>query len=146
MHLRPRHYILIALILLLGVYNVMRLRRARHTAPDPIVRHTPVIAGPRQESPAWTAFDQAAALRDAPDAQFSPALSAFHKQTSAGSGPNSSRDLNPAPNPDPDLQGCTTWLQFYRQSILHPSRDLTWHNRSTEHLDSCVKYHRDLSS
>ena len=138
MHLRPRHYILIALILLLGVYNVMRLRRARPAAPDPIARHTPVIAGPRQESAAWTAFDQAAALRDAPDAQFSPALSAFHKQTSAGSGSDAS--------PGPDLQGCTTWLQFYRQSILHPSRDLTWHNRSTEHLDSCVKYHRDLSS
>lgn len=134
MHLRPRHLLLIALIVILGVYNIARLRRPRRAEPSSLARHSPVISGPRLESPAWDAFDRAGSLRDAPAPQFQPALDAFHKQTSQGT------------TPDPDLQGCSTWLEFYRQGVLHPSRDPSWKDRSTEHLDSCMKHHRDLSS
>ena len=131
--MRPRHYILLALLLLLGVYNIVRLRHGKRPEPVATVRHAAAPTGPRAESPAWNAFDRAVSVRDVSASDFSAAWSDLQKAKDAG-------------GPDPDLSGCSTWLEFYRQSVLHPSRDLSWHNRSTEHLASCVKYHRDLAS
>ena len=44
-----------------------------------------------------------------------------------------------------DLEGCQTWLIFYRQNAHAGSQD-TWRQRSTQHLNSCVSRHRDVSS
>lgn len=131
--MRPRHYILIALILLLGVYNLLRLRRGKHVEPSTAVHRAAVPAGPRPDSAAWNAFDHAASVRDATVEEFNVAWASLEH----------AREGGPS---DADLRGCATWLEFYRQGVLHPSRDLSWDNRSTEHLDSCVKYHRDIAS
>ena len=45
----------------------------------------------------------------------------------------------------PDLDGCQTWLFFYRQNSHAGAHD-SWRQRSTQHLDNCVSHHRDLSS
>ena len=45
----------------------------------------------------------------------------------------------------PDLNGCQTWLLFYRQNAHAGSQD-AWRQRSTQHLNNCVSQHRDLSS
>jgi hypothetical protein len=131
MRFRPRHYILIAIILALGVYNFVRSRRAprRVLAPTTV----PANVGPAPQSAAWQAFDSAAGLRDAPDTQFQPALSALRQQIHTASGDQKT-----------DLDGCQTWLLFYRQN-MHSSGNDTWRQRSTQHLDNCVRYHRDIS-
>lgn len=134
MRFRPRHYILIAIILALGVYNFVRVRHAREHATAPSSA-TPVALGPIPQSPAWQAFDRAATLRDAPDATFIPALNDFQKQLQT-----------PAPDESADLNGCRTWLLFYRQSAMHAAAQDSWRQRSTQHLNSCVAQHRDLSS
>jgi hypothetical protein len=132
MRFRPRHYILIAIILALGVYNFVRM----HRAPQRVIAPTnsSVSVGPVSQSPAWQAFDKAAALRDAGDDQFQPALQLFRQQM----GSTSAKEK-------PDLDGCQTWLIFYRQNAHAGSQD-TWRQRSTQHLNSCVSQHRDVSS
>lgn len=132
MRLQPRHYILLLLVLALGTFNFVRSRRHAPATPA-TVTHRAEPSGPRPESSAWTAFDHAASLRDTSAEQFAPALTALHQQRSQ------------VTIADSDLSGCSTWLEFYRQGVLHPSRDPSWRNRSTEHLDGCVKYHRDVS-
>jgi hypothetical protein len=132
MRLRPRHYILIVIILALGVYNLIRMRRAPQRVIAPT--NNSVSVGPISESPAWQAFDKAASLRDAGDDQFQPALSALKQQINSASAQEKS-----------DLDGCQTWLLFYRQNAHAASQD-TWRQRSTQHLNSCVSQHRDLSS
>lgn len=134
MRLRPRHYVLIAIILAVGVYNLVRSRRARDqqaTAPGTISANL----GPIPQSPAWQAFDQAAALRDAADPQFQPALHNLNQQIASATGAAKA-----------DLDGCQTWLLFYRESAQHASATDAWKQRSTHHLDICVHQHRDLSS
>jgi hypothetical protein len=133
MRFHPRHYILIAVIIALGIWNFFRVHRARERASAPAVVAIP--AGTIPQSPAWQAFDHAAALRDAPEAQFQPALQAFQQQL----------DAVPATDSKADLGGCHTWLMFYRQSALHASPKDSWRQRSTTHLDTCVKFHRDIS-
>ncbi|HEV2579068.1 MAG TPA: hypothetical protein VGU25_17820 [Acidobacteriaceae bacterium] len=132
MRFRPRHYVLIAIILVLGVYNFMRMHRAsqRVAAPTTVA----VSNGPVPQSPAWQAFDKAAGLRDAADDQFQPALSALKQQIDTASEKEKA-----------DLDGCQTWLLFYRQNAHASARD-AWRERSTQHLDNCARYHRDLSS
>ncbi|HEX4154778.1 MAG TPA: hypothetical protein VHY48_04115 [Acidobacteriaceae bacterium] len=131
MRLRPRHYVLIAIILALGVYNLVRLHRARERIVVPVnVAPTPV--GPIPQSPAWAAYDKAAGLRDAPDAQFQAALHNLKQQISSSSLVDRS-----------SLSGCQTWLLFYRQSAVHASANDPWKQRSTEHVNSCVSLHRD---
>jgi len=132
MRFRPRHYILIAIILGLGVYNLIRMHRAPQRVMAPT--NNSVAVGPIPQSPAWQAFDNAAALRDAGDDQFQPALSALNQQIEIASAQQK-----------PDLDGCHTWLLFYRQNAHAAAQD-TWRQRSTQHLDSCVSQHRDLSS
>jgi hypothetical protein len=133
MRLRPRHYVFIAVILALGVYNLIRSRRLREqaTAPAPI----PAAIGPIPQSAAWHAFDQAAALRDAPDPQFQPALHNLNQQIASATAPGKT-----------DLEGCQTWLLFYRESAQHASASDAWKQRSTQHLNVCASRHRDVSS
>ncbi len=131
MRFRPRHYVLIAVILALGVYNFVRMHRAsqRVVAPTDVT----ISSGPVPQSPAWQAFDKAASLRDAAGDQFEPALSALKQQIDASS-----------EKQKPDLDGCQTWLLFYRQNA-HASAQDVWRQRSTQHLDNCARYHRDIS-
>lgn len=129
MRLRPRHYVLIAILLAVGVYNLYRARRAH--APQPIAVSVP--SGPVSQSPLWSAFDKAAGLRDAADAQFSPALQTLQQAVDAATN-------------DPtlaDVKGCQTWLLYYRQGVVHPTKDTAWSERSTQHLNICVKTHHD---
>lgn len=130
MRLRPRHYVLIAIILALGIYNIVRSHRPHPTANAPV---TVAPSGPIPQSPAWQAFDNAAALRDSSDAQFQPALQQLHHEIDTAS-----------PKEKSDLDGCNTWLLFYRQNMHAPATD-TWRQRSTQHLNSCVSQHRDIS-
>ena len=135
MRFRPRHYLLIALIIALGIFNVYRARHPR-TAPADSTVHTPAretSPTPPQAVAAWTAFDKAAGLRDAPAEQFSPAAQELQHQI----------DIAQPTSVVIDVKGCQTWLEFYRQSVLHPSRDPSWHNRSVGHLNTCVAQHAD---
>jgi hypothetical protein len=135
MRLRPRHYVLIAVILALGVFNFVRSRRAHDKIAVFVTRDNSTFLGPVSQSAAWQSFDQAAALRDAPDPQFQPALHAFDQQIDSASAAEK-----------PDLHGCQTWLLFYREGALHASANDTWRQRSTQHLNTCVSQHRDVSS
>lgn len=131
MRFRPRHYILIAIIVALGVYNFVRM----HRAPQRVIAPTNLrISGPIPQSSAWQAFDKAASLRDAPENQFAPAVSALKQQIETSVGQEKA-----------DLDGCQTWLLFYRQNA-HAAGNDTWRQRSTQHLDNCARYHRDSSS
>jgi hypothetical protein len=132
MRFRPRHYVLVVVILALGVYNFVRM----HRAPQRVIAPTnnSVSVGSVSQSPAWQAFDKAASLRDAGDDQFQPALQQFKQQLGSASAQEKR-----------DLDGCQTWLLFYRQNGHAGSQD-TWRQRSTQHLNNCVSEHRDISS
>jgi hypothetical protein len=133
MRLRPRHYVLIAL--LIGVFLFNRFHRRPAPQDNTAVNLAPTA--PPADTPAWRAFDAVARLRDAPAAQFDPALDAAHKQLQLASGSVQSSS---------DISGCLTWLDFYRQATTHPVKDNQWRDRSARHLDSCVKYHADTTS
>ncbi len=125
MRLQPRHYLLLALLIALGIWNLIRSRRARETA----VPH-PATSG----SPAWQAYDRAAALRDAPDAQFTPALAALRTQTEASTGTDAT-----------DLRGCGMWLLYYRHSVpMAAGKSSDWAMLATGHVQSCTAQHRDM--
>ena len=132
MRFRPRHYVLIAVIVALGVYNLVRM----HRAPQRVIAPTnsSISVGPVSQSSAWQAFDKAAALRDAGDDQFQPALSVLRQQI-----------VSASTKEKRDLDGCQTWLIFYRQNAHAGAQD-AWRQRSTQHLNSCVSQHRDVSS
>jgi len=135
MRFRPRHYLLIALIVALGIFNFYRARHSRNAATGTSSR-TPAretSPTPPQAAAAWAAFDKAASLRDAPLEQFSPAAQELQHQI----------DVAQPPSVVIDVKGCQTWLQFYRQSVLHPSHDTSWHDRSVGHLNTCVAQHAD---
>lgn len=124
MRLQPRHYVLLGLVVLLGIWNLLRLRRARHPdAPPPAV-----------STPGWTAFDHAAALRDAPEAQFIPALSALRSQAEGATGPEGT-----------DLRACQMWLLYYRHSVpMASGKANDWAMLATSHVQSCMANHRDV--
>jgi len=138
MRLQKRQYVLITLILVVGTFNLVRVYRARHQPaappPPPIVRGT---------STAWAAFDTAASLRDAPDAQFQPALKALQQSLDS----TNAVSIPPQTSPDElqDLHGCQTWLLFYRQEHLHPGNKPGWPEQMRQHVDSCVTNHRDIA-
>ena len=132
MRFRPRHYILIAIIVALGIYNLVRMHRAPQRVIAPTNNSVPV--GPIPQSPAWQAFDKAASLRDAAEDQFQPALAALKQQIGSASAQEK-----------PDLGGCQTWLLFYRQNS-HAAPNDAWRQRSTQHVNNCVTYHHDISN
>lgn len=132
MRFRPRHYVLIAIIVAIGVWNFVRSRRVSSRETVNVTQSAHI--GPTPQSPAWQAFDGAASLRDGGDAQFQHALSALKQQIE-----------NASSSEKADLDGCETWLLFYRQNMHAPPND-SWRQRSKQHLDNCVRYHRDLSS
>lgn len=126
MRLQPRHYLLIAILVALGIYNLIRLGHRRSVASDA----TTHVSG----TPAWQAYDRAAALRDAPDAQFTPALDALRPQANTATGPDAG-----------DLRNCLMWLQYYRHSVpMAGGKPGDWAMLSTGHVQSCMAEHRDL--
>ena len=130
MRLRPRHYLLFLVIVGIFVWNIVR---NRHRAPAVESIPTPVVhSGPPPQSPGWSAFDAAAALRDAPDPKYLPALKTLQSTL-----PN---------DPDKaDIDGCVIWLQFYRQGMAHAGSDPEAKQRSIRHLNGCSKLHLDAS-
>ncbi len=124
MQLRPRHYVLLAVVIGLFVFNIVRSHN-RKKAELAALQQTNVLAGP-----AWAAFDKAAALRDAPDAEFQPAFTALRSATEGPSteAPDVAQALT-------DVRACKTWLVFYRTP--------NWRANSKKHVDGCAQYHRD---
>jgi hypothetical protein len=133
MSLKPRHFVLFAVIIALFVFNVIRNRRAKipTDGPAPMVTTSGHIPA---QTPAWSAFDHAASLRDAASDQFDPSLSALDTQLA---------DTHDATATD--IKGCRVWLVTYRQGVNHPGKDTSWKDRSTHHLDGCTKFHLDTS-
>jgi hypothetical protein len=130
--LKTRHYLLIALIVGLFLFNLWH----RHATPTVSPAHTSVVTtAPPTQTPAWSAFDHAASLRDTPNDQFDPAIQALQHQLSIAMDPTVS-----------DIKGCLTWLEFYRQGVNHPTKDPQWKDRSERHIDGCVKFHLDTTS
>ena len=128
MRLKPRHYVLFLVIVSVFVWNIVRNHHrapALQPPPAPIV-HT----GPPPQSPGWTAFDAAAALRDAPDAQYLPALKSL-------------QSIYPTDPNHADIDGCLTWLEFYRQGMAHIGHDFEGKQRSLRHLNGCAQLHLD---
>ena len=147
MQLKPRHYVLFAIIVAIFIYNMVRHRRdtrpSASTTPAPIV-----ITQPRLDTPAWAAFDHAAALRDAPDADFLPALKDLNQLLPLDPNPTDGHiaDNHLADNHIADIKGCLTWLNFYRQGMVQTHADPKMKLRSAHHLDTCTKYHLDTSA
>jgi len=132
MRLKPRHYILCAVIIAIFVVNIVR-NRHRHTTvttPAPVV-----VTGPRANTPAWAAFDTAASMRDLGDDKFLPALHDLQQLSDASKDPA-----------DKDIPGCQTWLLFYRQGVIHPTKNTEWKDRSAHHLAGCIQYHLDIAT
>lgn len=128
MRLQPRHYLLIAVLLALGVYNLVRLKRSRNGAP------AAAISASRPGTPAWGSFDRAAALRDAPEPQFTPALTTLRAQAEAAQGADAG-----------DLRNCLMWLQYYRHSVpMAGGNANSWGMLATGHVQSCMNEHRDV--
>jgi hypothetical protein len=133
MSLKPRHFVLLAVIIALFAFNVIRNRRPKMPTdgPAPMVTttgHIPV------QNAAWAAFDHVAGLRDAPEDQFGTALATLDQKLA---------DTHDATATD--IKGCRVWLVTYRQGVNHPSKDTAWKDRSTHHLDGCTKFHLDTS-
>ncbi len=123
MRMHPRHYVLIGLVVLLGIWNFVRLHKARQ--PDVV---------PPTNTPGWAAYDRAASLRDAPEPQFTPALDALRAETESATGPEAS-----------DLRGCQMWLLYYRHSVpMAGGKPGDWAMLATGHVQSCVTNHRDI--
>jgi hypothetical protein len=137
MQLRPRHFVLFAIIIGLFVYNIIRHRRDERNAipntPAPVI-----ITAPRLSTPAWAAYDHAAGLRDAPASDFDPALKDL--QTLLPLDPNQKDGHLDA------IKGCLTWLEFYRQGMAQTHPDPQMKARATHHIDDCVKYHLDTGT
>jgi hypothetical protein len=140
MRFRPRHYVLIVVILGLGAYRLLRVSPYDSRAVTLVTDQRDV---PRGTAPAWDVYDTAANLRDAPGPQFEPALKALNQaidSTNATAVPPqaSAGELT-------ELHGCQTWLLFYRQEHLYPTTRPGWLAETKGHVDSCVANHRDIA-
>jgi type II secretory pathway pseudopilin PulG len=117
--MRPRHYILLAILLALLAFNLIRYRQ-RKQQQQAIAALQAV-----RTTPAWTAYDAAANLRDAPDAQFQPAFTALRAATET-------------PAPEANITACKTWLLFYRQPA--------WRDKARPHVNGCTQFHTDTTA
>jgi hypothetical protein len=142
MKLQPRHLVLIAIIIGLLFFNVYRHRRAQQQ-PTFSQQSAPVLLAPSTYADpavnnAWIDFEHAAALRDAPAAQFQPVLEIFNKAQAA----IHTTTANAASDPTIDLENCKVWLISYRSgTITGPNT----HTQASEHVDRCVRLHRDAA-
>ena len=137
MSLRPRHYVLLAVILGLFIFNIVR---HRHDARN-VISNTPapvIVTKPRIDTPAWAAFDHAAALRDETPATFDPALQDLNKLIPL--------DANQKDGHIEDIHGCRIWLEFYRQGAAQTHPDHSMKDIASHHIDDCVKYHQDTGA
>lgn len=135
MRLRPRHYVLLAIILGLFVYNIIRHRREEQALRSLSTTPAPVIMQkPRLNTPAWAAYDILAGDRDAPVSVYKPAFDDLQKLLPL--------DPNPGDGHIEDIKGCLTWLEFYRQNMAQTSPNNEMHSRAARHIDDCVKYHQ----
>ncbi|MGA7155211.1 MAG: hypothetical protein WBY53_00090 [Acidobacteriaceae bacterium] len=138
MTLRPRHYILLAVILGLFVYRIILHRehennlRSLSTAPAPVL-----TMNPRANTPAWAAYDTLAGDRDAPTSVYKPAFDDLQKLLP--------QDPNQKDGHIEDIKGCLTWLEFYRQGAAQTNPDQSMHARAARHIDDCVKYHQSTA-
>jgi hypothetical protein len=123
MQLRPRHFVLLAIVIGLFVFNIIQYRR-RHNAELRSEQPNAVTVA------AWSAFDHAAALRDAPDGQFLPAFNALRSATEGDA-------TTPYGDAFAQVRACKTWLLFYRQP--------QWQANARKHVDDCAANHRDLA-
>lgn len=135
MRFQPRHYVLIVVIIGIFVFNMVRHHRREAALEGSNHAASPVITTPPAQTPAWSAFDHAASLRDAPEATYAPASDALH--TALAAAPN---DATTA-----DIKGCITWLEAYRHGVTTTAGKGSWKDRSGRHIDGCVKYHLDTS-
>ena len=139
MRLRPRHYVLLAIIIGLFVYNITRHRQYERNLKSLSTTPAPVIINkPRLNTPAWAAFDHAAGLRDESAADYAPALKDLQTLIPL--------DPNQHDGHIEDIHGCLTWLEFYRQGMAQTHPDPQMKARATHHVESCVKYHLDTDS
>jgi len=142
MQLRPRHFVLIALIIGIFAFNVYRHRHAQQQSTFS-QQAAPVLLTPSTYSDptvnnAWIDFEHVAALRDAPAAQFQPALDIFNKAQAA----IHTTTVNAASDPTIDLENCKVWLISYRSGTLTGPNA---HTQASEHIDRCVRLHRDAA-
>jgi hypothetical protein len=142
MRLRPRHYVLIAVIFGVFAFNVYRHRQAQQQATFS-QQAAPVLLTPSTYSDptvnnAWIDFEHAAALRDAPAAQFQAALNTFNSAQAA----IHTTVTNSANDPTIDLENCKVWLVSYRSgAVTGPNA----HSQAAQHIDRCVRLHRDAA-
>jgi hypothetical protein len=142
MQLRPRHFALIAIIIGLLIFNVYRHRHKQQQATfsqqlAPVLLAPSTYADPAVNN-AWIDFEHAAALRDAPAAQFQPVLDIFNQAQAA----IHTITADSASDPTIDLQNCKTWLTTYRTGVL-TGPDA--HSVASQHIDRCVRLHRDAA-
>jgi hypothetical protein len=141
MQLRPRHFILLAIIVGLFIFNIYRHRRTQQptfSQPAAPVLLTPSTYADPAVNNAWIDYEHAAALRDAPATQFAPVLDIFDKAQAA----IHTTTANSANDPTIDLENCKVWLLSYRSgTITGPNA----HSQASQHVDRCVRLHRDAA-
>jgi hypothetical protein len=142
MRLRPRHYVLIAIIFSVFAFNVYRHRHAQQQGTfsqqaAPVLLTPSTYADPAVNN-AWIDFEHAAALRDAPLAQFQPLLDKFN----AARANVHTTVANSAADPNIDLENCKVWLISYRSGTLTGPNA---HTQAASHIDRCVRLHRDAA-
>jgi hypothetical protein len=135
MQLRPRHFVLIAIIIGLLVFNVYR--RHSHQQSTFSQQAAPVLLAPSTYADpavnnAWIDYEHAAALRDAPATQFQPAMDMLNTAQAA----ISTSDVTT------DLANCKLWLLSYRSGTLTGPNA---HTQASQHIDRCVRLHRDAA-
>src|SRR5580692_10335631 len=130
MKLRPRHFVLIAIIIGLLIFQ---LYRHRSTQPStfsqqaaPVLLTPSTYADPAVNN-AWIDFEHAAALRDAPAAQFQPLIDKFNAAQAA----IHTTIANAANDPTIDLENCKVWLVSYRSGTLTGPNA---HTQASEHI------------
>jgi hypothetical protein len=142
MKLHPRHFVLIAIIIGLLIFNVYRHRHAQQQTTfsqqaAPVLLAPSIYADPAVNN-AWIDFEHAAALRDAPAAQFQLVLDTFNTAQAA----IHTTTANAASDPTIDLQNCKVWLISYRSGTMTGPNART---QASEHIDRCVRLHRDAA-